>query len=114
MILFKILLRLTIVVLTILLMPHILPGIDVQGVSPAIETALLLGIINISVRPILLFLTLPVSILTLGVSTLFINGGILWVVGEVIDGFSVKGFFPAVGGALIISIVTTVTNILMD
>jgi putative membrane protein len=72
--------------------------------------ALLLGILNALIRPILIILTLPINILTLGLFTFIINGVMLWFVSFIIKGFLIQGFWAAVIGALIISIVSWLIN----
>ncbi len=91
---------------TLLLLAYYLPGIEVSGWYAALITALILGLVNAILKPILVILTLPVNILTLGLFTFVINASLFWFVASFVDGFSVAGFMPAFWGALILSVVS--------
>lgn len=82
-----------------------LPGVSVANFYTALIAALVLGLVNVLIRPIILILTLPVNILTLGLFTLLINAGLFWLVSTVVKGFVVAGFWPAFWGALIMMLV---------
>jgi len=100
-------LRLIINVIAILIIAYLFPGlIWVDGFWSALLAALLLGIVNAILRPILVFFTLPLTILTLGLFLLVINGLMLWLVSIVVSGFQVSGFWGAVLGSILISIVS--------
>ncbi len=101
----KLLLRWVINAGTLLLLASYLPGISVSGWYTALITVLLLGLLNALLKPILVFLTLPVNILTLGLFTFVINALLFWFVATVVKGFAVAGFWPAFFGALIISVI---------
>jgi len=101
----KLLLRWVINAGTLLLLASYLPGISVSGWYTALITALLLGLLNALLKPILVFLTLPVNILTLGLFTFVINALLFWFVATVVKGFAVAGFWSAFFGALIISVI---------
>ena len=95
----------------ILLMAHILPRVIwVDSLFAAFIAALLLGIVNTIIRPILIFLTLPLTLLTLGLFLLVINGLMLWLVAALVKGFHVNGFWGAVFGSILISIVSWVLS----
>jgi putative membrane protein len=83
----------------------VIPGIQVDGVWPALVAALLLGFVNATLRPILLILTLPLTVLTLGFFALVVNGAMLALVASLVKGVHVSGFGSAVLGALVISLV---------
>lgn len=87
-----------------------LPGIQVDGAKAAILTALLLGLINATLRPILLILTLPLTLLTLGVFALVINGAMLALAARFVEGVHLAGFGSAVLGAIVVSVVSGVVN----
>lgn len=91
--------------LTFLALPYIVPGIAVEGFGTALILALLWGLVNITIKPILLLLTLPFNLLTFGIFTFIINGFLLWLLGGVVKGFEVQGFWVAVLGALVLSAV---------
>jgi putative membrane protein len=84
---------------------YIYPGVQVQDWLSAAIAALVLGLVNTIVKPILIVLTLPVTILTLGLFLLVLNALLFWGVSEVIKGFHVDGFWAAVIGALLYSII---------
>lgn len=108
------LIRLTFNVLALILVASIVPGIEVKGFMPAIAAALLLGIFNAFLRPLLILLTLPMSLLTFGLFILVINGFLLKLVAWVISGFEVQGFWPALLGAVLISLTSWFLNFLIN
>ena len=91
----------------ILLIAYLLPKVIwVDGLFSAFMAALLLGIVNTIIRPILILLTLPITLLTLGLFLLVINGLMLWLVAALVKGFHVNGLGGAVFGSILISIVS--------
>jgi putative membrane protein len=103
-----ILLRWLILTCAIMVAAYLLDGIEVTGFSSALFTAAILGILNAFFRPILFILTLPINILTLGLFTFVINAILLMMVSGVSGGFEVSGFWSAVFGSLIISLISWV------
>lgn len=104
------LLRWLISALSLILVTYIVPGIKVQGFYSALIAALVLGLINSLIRPVLVVLTLPVNILTLGLFTLVINALLFWLAATIVKGFGVDGFWPAFWGAMVMSIVSWILN----
>ena len=102
------LLRVLINAAAIYLVAHIVPGIEVSGVVAAVGAGLVLGIINAIVRPVLVILTLPVTLITLGLFLFVLNGLCLWLTSLIVKGFVVTSFWSAVLGALLISVVSWV------
>ena len=103
--------RLLIHMVAILIISYLLPGlIRVEGIWAALVAAFLLGIINAILRPILVFFTLPITVLTFGLFLLVINGLMLWLVSALVRGFHVNGFWGAVLGSLLISIVSWILS----
>jgi putative membrane protein len=95
----------------ILLIAYLLPRLMwVDGLGAALIAALLLGMVNAVLRPVLIVLTLPLTLLTLGLFLLFINGLMLWLVAALVSGFHVNGFWGAVFGSILISIVSWVLS----
>ncbi len=90
----------------LLAVPYLMNSIRVDDVGTALVAALILGLINTLIRPILVLLTLPVTLLTLGLFILIINGLLFWMVSSMVSGFHVTGFWAAVGGALLYSIIS--------
>ena len=90
----------------LLAVAYLLPAIHVASFGAAMLAALLLGLVNTVVRPLLLLLTLPVTLLTLGLFIFVVNGLMFWLAGTLIEGFAVGGFWPAVFGSLLYSVVS--------
>lgn len=95
---------------SLLIISYIVPGIEVQGFFYALIAAVFLGVLNAIVRPVLIILTLPLTILTLGLFLFVVNGIMLMLVSLVIKGFHVNGFWPAVLGALLLSVINWFSN----
>ncbi len=91
--------------LAILVTAHLLPGVLLAGIIPALAVAVVLGILNAVVKPLLVILTLPINILTLGLFTLVINAIIILLASAVVPGFKVDGFWTAFFFAIILSII---------
>ena len=100
------LIRLCLNAMALLIVSTVIPGIEVKGVLPALSAAFFLGLVNAVVRPIILILTLPLTILTLGLFIPLINAFLLKLVSLMIQGFDVHGFWSAVFGALLLSLVS--------
>jgi putative membrane protein len=84
----------------------VMRSVLVDTFTTALIAALILGLVNTLIRPVLVLLTLPVTLLTLGLFILVINGLLFWAVAGLLDGFQVAGFWSAVGGALVYSIIS--------
>ena len=100
----KILAKIVITALALLAVAYLLPGVTVTNFYIALLVALIMGVLGITLKPILVLLTLPVTILTLGLFMWIINGFIFWITARFIDGFGVDTFWIAVLGALIVSV----------
>ena len=85
---------------------YLMQSVQVSSVGAALIAALVLGLVNTLIRPLLVLLTLPVTLLTLGLFILVINGLMFWMVASVLGGFHVAGFWAAVGGALLYSLIS--------
>jgi putative membrane protein len=101
-----IILRTLIIALGIWLATYLVPGVDAASTGALIWAAIALGLINAFVRPVLVLLTLPFTILTLGLFLLILNAGMLNLAGWFVDGFDVTGFWSAVFGAIVVSLVS--------
>jgi len=101
-----IVIRWLILTVSILLTAYLMGGIEVKGFGSALAAAAILGILNAFFRPILILLTLPINVLSLGLFTFIINAFLLMMVSGVISGFVVRGFWSAVIGSLLISLVS--------
>lgn len=94
--------------LAIIITAYLLPGVRVTGFFAALVTALILGLINAFIRPVLILLTLPLNILTLGLFTLVINALLIMLAAAIIPGFSVQGFWWALLFGLVLAVISYV------
>jgi putative membrane protein len=108
------LIRWLILTVAILSAAYLLDGMEVRGFTSAFFAAAVLGILNAVLRPVLIILTLPLNILSLGLFTFVINAFLLKVASGVIPGFEVHGFWPALFGSLIISLVSWLLSSLIN
>ncbi len=88
----------------------VVPGIEVRGVAAAVAAGLALGLVNAVVRPVLVVLTLPLTLVTLGLFLFVLNALCLWLASVVVPGFAVRGFGAALLGALLVSVVSWVLS----
>jgi len=100
----KTFLKILLTALAVVVLANILPGINVAGYSSAIIVAVVIALLNMFVRPILIFFTLPATIVTLGLFLFVINACIVLLADKLIDGFSVSGFFAALLFSILLSI----------
>lgn len=105
-----ILIRWLILTAGILAASYLLEGVHVEGFFSAFFAAAILGVLNAFFRPVLIILTLPINILSLGLFTFIINAMLLKMASSVIPGFEVQGFWSAVFGSLLISILSWISN----
>jgi len=92
---------------------YLMPSISVSSFGTALVAALILGLVNAVIRPILILLTLPATILTLGLFIFIINGLLFWFVGSFIQGFVVAGFWAGVFGAIVYSLISWLLSALL-
>ncbi|MDD5197177.1 MAG: phage holin family protein [Candidatus Omnitrophica bacterium] len=92
--------------LAIFIVAHIVKGIEVSSTPVVLVIALALGIINAFLRPLVILVTLPLNILTLGLFTLFINGALFFLISKIVKGFVITGFWPAFWGYILFSIIS--------
>jgi putative membrane protein len=85
---------------------YVLPGITVASFGSALIAALVLGLLNALVKPVLILLTLPITVVTLGLFLLVLNALVFWFAGSILKGFQVNGFWWALIGAIVYSIVS--------
>jgi len=110
----NIFIRILITALALVIVERLIPGIVVEGLYPALIAAVVLGLLNVIVKPILIILTLPVTIVTLGLFIFVINALLFWFAASFIDGFSVEGFIPALIGSIAVSVISAIGNKLLD
>ena len=92
---------------------YLLPGIAVSNFITALIAALVLGLVNAVIRPLLILLTLPVTLITLGLFIFVINGLMFWLVGSFITGFVVSGLWWGIAGAIVYSIISWALSALL-
>ena len=97
----------------LLVASYLIKGIGVNSFYAALITAVFLGLFNALIRPVLLFLTLPINILTLGLFTFVINGSLVMFVASFVKGFTVAGFWPALELSLFLWLGSFLTNFLL-
>lgn len=106
----KLFTRVAVTALALLLVSKLLPGVEINGLLPVILAAIVLGLLNALVRPVLVILTLPITLLTLGLFIIVINGTLFYFAASFIDGFYVANFISAVIGSLLVSLISSVVN----
>ena len=110
----KLILRWLLLAAALLLVAYLYPGVTVSSFGAAMVAALVLGLLNTIVRPLLVLLTLPVTLLTLGLFLFVINALMFWAAAGVLDGFNVKGFTAALIGSLIYSLCGMVIDVAVE
>ncbi len=107
------LVRLFLNALAVMVVTQLVPGVMVRDFPHAFFAAIVLGLVNALVRPLLTLLSLPITILTLGLFTLVINALLFWLASGLVPGFTVHGFGAAFWGGLVFWIVSWLTNTLI-
>jgi putative membrane protein len=110
----KLLLRWALNAVALMLAPEVLTEIRVDGYAAALISALLLGFVNAIIRPVLVLVTLPITLLTLGLFTLVINALMFWAVSGLVAGFVVPDFWTAFWGALLYSLLTWLVSLALS
>ena len=110
----SLLLRWLLSALALLAVAYLYPGVRVDSFFSAAMAALVLGLVNAVIRPILVILTLPVTIITLGLFLFVINALLFWFVAEIVKGFTVQGFLAALVGSLLYSLITLAVSWLVS
>ncbi len=106
----KIILLILSTALALLLCTQFVPGITVPNFSVALIAAVVLGLLNLIVRPVLFVLTLPITLLSLGLFSFVINASLFLLTASFVSGFAVDGFIPALIGSLIVSVVNAISS----
>jgi putative membrane protein len=105
-----ILFRWVINALALIIVANVVPGFGIETFYNALIAALILGLVNALVRPLFFILTLPVTIITLGLFTFVINALMIWLASTIVEGFVVEGFAPALLAALLLWVISLATN----
>jgi putative membrane protein len=99
--------------IAILVAAYVIPGIIVESIGAAFVAAAILGILNVIIRPVLVFFTLPFTIVTFGLFLFVINALMLWLAGSLSPGFRVQSFIPALLGSLVITCVRLIAGLVI-
>ncbi len=110
----KLIVRWFLLAAALLLVAYLYPGVTVSSFGSAMIAALVLGLLNTLLRPLLILLTLPVTLLTLGLFLFVINAAMFYLAARVLDGFAVSGFLAALIGSLIYSVCSVVIDAAME
>ena len=110
----KMLARWLLLALALLLVAHLYPGVVVKSFTSALIAAAVLGLFNTLLRPVLVLLTLPVTVVSLGLFLFVINALMFWAAAGVLDGFAVTGFWAALIGSLIYSLCGMAIDVLIE
>ena len=102
----KLIIRFLAVVLGLFVAAKFVNGVSVDSIYAASIVAVFLGLMNLTVRPVLVLFTLPITILTLGLFIFILNGLLFFFVGTIVKGFEVAGFWPAVLGSIVVSLIS--------
>lgn len=94
----------------LLIVAYVLPGIVVTSFGSALVAAVILGLLNTVLKPVLQILTLPLTVITLGLFLLVVNALVFWLAGSILSGFKVTGFWWAFIGAIVYSIITSLLS----
>src|SRR5215217_8098906 len=110
----KLLLRLVISTLAVLVGAHLIPGVSVESFTTAIIVAIVLGILNTFLKPVLQILALPITIMTLGLFYFVVNVFIIYIATYLVSGFSIDGFIPALLFGLVVSLISGILGMFLD
>jgi putative membrane protein len=99
--------------LALVAVAYLMPSVNIASAGAAVVAALVLGLVNAVIRPLLVLLTLPVTVLTLGLFIFVINGLLFWAVAELVPGFEVAGFWAGVLGAIVFSLISWLLSALV-
>jgi putative membrane protein len=110
----KLIIRWLLLAAALLLVAHLYSGVKVENFCEAMLAAFVIGLFNTLVRPLLVLLTLPITLLTLGLFLFVINALMFWAAAQVLDGFAVNGFVAALIGSLIYSLIGMVIDVAME
>jgi putative membrane protein len=97
----------------LVLVAYLMPSVAISSAGAALIAALVLGLVNAVIRPLLVLLTLPVTLLTLGLFIFVLNGLLFWAVGSLVPGFHVAGFWSGVLGAIVFSVISWLLSALV-
>ena len=106
----NIFLRLLILIISVFIASYIIPGVMINSTSTLIVVSIVLGLVNAFVKPILVILTFPLTVITLGIFLLILNGLLVLLVGSIVPGFHVSGIFTAILFSIVVSLVSSLLS----
>lgn len=106
----KLLVKFVILVISIYIASYIIPGVTISSVSTLLVVSIVLGLINTFVKPILVILTFPLTVVTLGIFLLILNGLLVLLVGNIVPGFHISGLFVAILFSIVVSVVSSLLS----
>ena len=109
----KFLIKWFINIIALLVVIHVIAGVSIDNIQTVFVAALILGLLNVFIRPFILILTLPLTIFTFGFFTLIINGFLFYLAAKFVKGFVVAGFWNAFWAALLFSVISSVLNFIL-
>lgn len=111
---FGLIFKLALSTFAIMTTAYLVPGVEVRSIWVGVVVALVIGVINTFLKPILKIITFPVNILSLGIFSLILNGGLILLADKLVAGFSIPTFFTAVIFAVVLSILNSFLNLIKD
>ena len=109
----QILIALVLNAAALMLTAYVVPGFKVDNFTTAVLAAIVLGVVNTFIKPVLAFISLPITLITLGLFAFVINAVVLFIVSAVVPGLTIDGWIPAILGAIVLAVVSTVLSSLM-
>lgn len=110
----KVIAKILVTMLALLITAAIIPGMYIDGVGAGFIAALILGLVNVFIKPLLTILTLPITVLTLGLFLFVINGLILMLTASLVGGFYISGLLVAIFGSIVLSLISGLIHSLID
>lgn len=110
----KLLIKLALNVFTLLIVSYLVPGFEFVGIWATVVAAVVMGVVNTFIKPVLQIIFLPLSIVTLGIAAFLINVVLLWGVSFVVPGFEIESFFTAVIASIVLTLVSIFLHKLAD
>lgn len=101
----NVIVRLLILIASVFIASYIIPGVNVESFTTLIVVSIVIGVVNAFIKPILVLLTLPLTIITLGIFLLILNGLLILLVGQIVPGFEVSGLLSAILFSIVVSLV---------
>ncbi len=109
----NLLIKIIVTALLVVILSHFMPGVRIAGFTTALIVAVVLGLLNIFIKPIIVFFTLPVTVLTLGLFLLVINALMVLLCTKIVGGFAVDGFITAFIFSIVLSVLQSVMNLIL-